>query len=116
VLSIIVSASFFLPIKIGSFFKCWFINNHTTELLDGFSPLVRLSIIAFVGLYADIIKSCLTAVVVVTALKLPCFLSKADTLAIIKPALCRASCIAFHTFAWELLNSTVIHLPGFKTL
>ncbi len=75
-----------------------------------------LDILDSKGLYAEITKSCLTAVVVVTALKLPCCLSKAETLAIINPDFCIASCIAFQTLALELLNSTVIHLLGFNIL
>ena len=68
------------------------------------------------GLKQEIIRSCLTAVVVVTALKEPCFLSSAATLAIMKPTPCKAFWIEFHTDADVLLNSIVNHLPGFNTL
>ena len=66
------------------------------------------------GLKQEIIRSCLTAVVVVTDLYDPCFLSREATLAIMKPTDVIALCIKFHTLAFVLLNSTVIHLPGFK--
>ena len=52
---------------------------------------------------------------VLTALKLPCFLSKAETLATMNPASVSAVCILFHTDAFVLENSTVIHLPGLST-
>ena len=68
------------------------------------------------GLKQVITKSCFTAVVVVTALNDPCFLSKAATFTTTNPTPCNAFCIEFHTAALVLLNSIVNHLPGFSTL
>ena len=66
------------------------------------------------GLYAEMIRSCFTAVIPTIAFNPPLPLSSADTLATINPDSISAVRIEFHTADFVLENSTVIHRPGFN--